>query len=275
MKPDNPAEGVSDSAEDAPGNELAANAIEGADEGSRLRSQARALSKEFMHARRRFCLKWPKGKKIPENVKEEFSEATISRFRDPSKDNFRSSLQERLVRFMSPANGQLYFQLAEIIGQTEAEKDVILKEYVGRYRYFRYFEEGSGHKWKYTSGNVSIFNILGVPTFKHRSGDAPADRGFEHRGFVFLSGGVLFMLGYRKGVIRLASASPAHHQPAPHMWGVVNSVRMTLPYPFGSKFILVNENQKNLVKKLSGQGGEAEFRRMAEDQAFYLRGTGK
>lgn len=235
------------------------------------RKRTKSAIDGFEVARADLAKKWPRWSEAPQHVQDEISKATHDRLLD---DGYvpAAHMQKRVIKLVSGLTAYSYQQIAQIIAQEDSDAERILRDFAGHYRYFRFFEDGVMHDWVFTGGTINIFSMKGVPMFSHRSNNAPDDVMEEHRGFVYLCDNNLFMLGYRERALRLAIAHIGTERD--RYWGVVNSVKLDLRYPFGARFLMVHSRLTGLIDRLSSSDGQKLFEEMSKkDQAFYLRGV--
>ena len=147
-----------------------------------------------------------------------------------------------------------YFNVLRRLDINSASVKTTIDVWKGKYRYFRFFSKGNSrdeHEYNYGGGKIHIENENNIPVFKHWShnyeGDTP-----EHTGYVYKSDNHIFMLGAGEKKMRLAVAYNVNKPSDELIAGIVLSQRNAAPYnAFAARFLMVHEDNKNLIEKLS------------------------
>lgn len=206
------------------------------------------------------------------------SPATIRRMLLSEKEHPNSKFSEAIMRKAvaftreAPPNASLYALLGHEIRQSPHDRASIASDYVGEYVYFRHTaREAEGMPDpKYVLGRIRIFlNEANEPCFEHWSSEKSKDEPPpepEHRGYVYRSESQLFFLGWRYGVLRLAIArTRTREREDAFLPGVVVSVRTGPRDPFAARFVMVPEQNTELIRQLDPDQTDD-----AEDQFFEL-----
>ena len=188
-----------------------------------------------------------------------------------SDSEIGNQTKRRLIQYMAEldrmrakadATEEIYWRIASLVAQKQ-DKVGEIRNFVGGYKYVRYHKADHEQALKPVLGQIEISekpSSNGDPEFwfEHRSHDYPKDTPTpEHTGLVFLRRGVLFMLGWRDGVLRLATVqapSEAEEIRSTRLNGVVLSVRTegTPHLPFAARAILFHNKCPSEQNFLAG-----------------------
>jgi hypothetical protein len=235
-------------------------------------------ARAFKEARDRFRMEY-KTRGAAKEVEPLFSAATVHRLRlqenEWSNGKFSPATQKRLIwLFRQEQNATLYDRMSKEIGQKAGDTNLLLEDYLGEYRYFRYASHGEEKDAILVEGKIVISrDYNGDPMFAHWSHDYDwADPTPEHNGFVFRYESRLFFAARRRGIMRLAIASTfAEVRSRDALYGLVLSVRSkpSQRHPFCARFIMVHRDNASLSKELS-EGGEEAFKARVKGPAYYM-----
>jgi hypothetical protein len=170
----------------------------------------------------------------------------------PDNEKFDKSSKDRLIFFYDKIKSPkkiTYEYFSRLIGQTKIEFDNIARM-DGTYKYCRpYLKESEAEQLQYFVGDISIFYEDDIPCFTHTSHNWSTDHaGPEHSGYIFLKKSHVFMLGFTKGVIRLAILDVEYSIDTRPVKGLVLSKRMEdVDNAFSAKFVMAHASNKNLL----------------------------
>ena len=174
------------------------------------------------------------------------------------------SMRRLIWLFSDAGNAFIYDRLAQFIGQSRAASaDHILSDLLaevegapsGKYVYFRYYADSDGMKTKLklVQGHLHFFESGGLPVFHHRSHNYTGE-GPEHSGFVFLSGGKLFLFAHRLGTLRLGITKPISDKAGGVMHGLVLSGSQdNQKTSFAARFVMVHEVNRRKITELADE----------------------
>lgn len=199
-------------------------------------------------------------------------------------DPVTKTTKDRVIWAMNAGvSDRVYQGMATYIQQASDVRETITADYEGQYSYFRYHGPNAT---KFGEGFVQIYRDRnGDPSFNHWSANYPryetppdgscgAQRRPEHRGYVFIGGNRLYLLGRRRLVIRLATlVIPEDRATEPYV-GMLLSVRDegSVRMPFAARTILVPHANVAVLERLRSKDGEGEaaFKSFFADRYWYM-----
>lgn len=210
-----------------------------------------------------------------------FSRQTVQRFFEPTETKFDETTKDCLIQYVQFGFFLMaYNGVARTVQQSSGALEDIRKDLCGNYRYFRYFAPGGDPSTlKFVSGHIAIHMVGNIPTFEHWSHNAETKPPMkpEHQGIVLLLNSYVYMLGYHPGMVRL-SISQMPRNTKDHSCGIVLSMRHDQRDPFAARFILMREDNADLIAKLEDQtehiGSDGKKTTAGEALFFKLTGGG-
>lgn len=172
------------------------------------------------------------------------TQQTVKRIIDG--DNVGPTNQERLIYMMGLGpSTSIYRGTAALINQKPEEKRP-LAALNGKYRYYRYDTPTSYSQIALRPGSFEIFTEKSSrdPTFHHRSHNWHEEHP-EHSGFVFQTGGRIFLLGRGRSMLRLAICRERPDMDGVVLDGLILSLRSSDRIAFAARFIMLREEAAN------------------------------
>lgn len=196
---------------------------------------------------------------------------TVLRLLNPSyKSNFSKQTKNRLAWFYDGRRERsAYTTIANMLTPDGEQSLHLPQRWCRSYRYFRYFAPtGNTKDFEYTfgGGRLQIEDIDGVASFKHWSHNHEVKEP-EHEGFVFFSQSNVYMLGMNSNAMRLGIAFQVDNPADEAIIGVIVSRRKYPQYtPFGARFIMVDQNNKELFEFFSDR--TRTFRKLSDGTKY-------
>lgn len=180
---------------------------------------------------------------------------------DTRAEHLSKETQLKLVAFMNTRDPTLtdrYGSLSQMIDQDPRDRQRLIDQYKGTYRYFRFQPPSPGEKEVYNFGKVVIGHTGDRPTFEMWSANMDrrnADSDFagtspENTGEIFCGNGKLYFVGHRKRVMRLAICREPTNDLAQEMIrGILLSVTSHTNDPFAARFVLIHESNQSDMER--------------------------